>query len=145
LWALGCVAACLPRDAPLFPGNSDLEQLVLVFGVLGSPSAERWPSAPTLPDFDKISFPDAEPKVLAELPQLEGLSTEAVAFVDALLRLEPARRADAETALRLAFFSSSENSASDDDDDAAVVAAFVRQRHNKDDRGPTAGAPPGPA
>ena len=41
--------------SPLFPGESDIDQLFRVIGLLGSPHAVVWPGVEALPDFHKIS------------------------------------------------------------------------------------------
>jgi serine/threonine protein kinase len=41
LWSVGCIFAELLGRQPLFPGNNFVDQLTLIFGVIGSPSAEE--------------------------------------------------------------------------------------------------------
>lgn len=43
IWAAGCVLAELLLRKPLFDGNSELEVLDSIFGVLGTPSDDIWP------------------------------------------------------------------------------------------------------
>lgn len=45
LWSAGCVLAELLGGRPLLPGTSDIAQLALISGLLGSISEERWPGA----------------------------------------------------------------------------------------------------
>jgi serine/threonine protein kinase len=39
VWAIGCILAELHGRKPLFPGDDYIEQMKLIFGVIGSPSA----------------------------------------------------------------------------------------------------------
>uniref|UniRef100_A0A674GN38 Cyclin-dependent kinase 20 n=1 Tax=Taeniopygia guttata TaxID=59729 RepID=A0A674GN38_TAEGU len=43
LWAAGCILGELITLAPLFPGDTDLEQLCRVLSALGTPRARDWP------------------------------------------------------------------------------------------------------
>lgn len=44
VWAVACVICELLSGTVLFPGQSELDQLSLVFSMLGVPTAEEWPS-----------------------------------------------------------------------------------------------------
>ena len=57
LWAVGCIFGEMINCSPLFPGESDIEQICCVLKVLGEPNDEIWPDKSDLPDFNKISFP----------------------------------------------------------------------------------------
>ncbi|XP_037930596.1 cyclin-dependent kinase 20-like [Teleopsis dalmanni] len=59
IWAAGCVIAEMLRGVPLFAGTTDIEQLALVIRTLGSPQLNEWPELKSLPDFNKIRFPNA--------------------------------------------------------------------------------------
>lgn len=54
MWSTGCVYAEMLRGVPLFPGNTDIEQLALVIRTLGTPSTVEWPEVKNLPDYKKI-------------------------------------------------------------------------------------------
>ena len=51
IWSVGCVIAELVTGHVLFPGTSDIEQLSLIFDVLGTPTTEDWPEVDSLPCF----------------------------------------------------------------------------------------------
>ncbi|XP_054735984.1 cyclin-dependent kinase 20 [Anastrepha obliqua] len=59
MWAAGCVFAEMLRGVPLFPGATDIEQLALVIRTLGNPRLNEWPDLTSLPDYNKIRFPNA--------------------------------------------------------------------------------------
>ena len=42
-------------------GRSDIEQMSKVFGLLGTPSEETWPSWREMPDAEKLIFDETEP------------------------------------------------------------------------------------
>ena len=43
IWSVGAVLAELLSLNPLFPGNNDIDQLFLVFQIMGTPSLSTWP------------------------------------------------------------------------------------------------------
>ena len=43
IWAMGCIIAELLLRVPFLPGTSDLDQLLRIFQVLGSPNENNWP------------------------------------------------------------------------------------------------------
>lgn len=49
MWSVGCVFAELISGQVLFPGQSDIEQLGLVFDAMGTPEVEDWPEVESLP------------------------------------------------------------------------------------------------
>ena len=56
MWAVGCIFAELINNAPLFPGESDIDQMSCVFRILGTPTPETWHGMDALPDYSKITF-----------------------------------------------------------------------------------------
>ncbi|EFJ45742.1 hypothetical protein VOLCADRAFT_31465, partial [Volvox carteri f. nagariensis] len=83
VWAAGCVFAEMMLRRVWFKGNSDVEQLRLIFEVLGTPSEATWPGVTSLPNYLKFTpmapkdlatiFPDATPDALDLLRQLTCL------------------------------------------------------------------------
>ena len=43
IWATGCILAELLLRLPIFPGDSDLDQLCRIFQVTGTPTEKEWP------------------------------------------------------------------------------------------------------
>ena len=50
------------NNRPLFPGDSEIDQLFKIFRVLGTPTESTWPGVSQLPDF-KDTFPQWQKKV----------------------------------------------------------------------------------
>ncbi|XP_074990894.1 cyclin-dependent kinase 20 isoform X1 [Calonectris borealis] len=67
LWAVGCIFGELLNLSPLFPGESDIEQLCCVLRALGTPSPAAWPELAELPDYPKIRFRRQAPAPLEQL------------------------------------------------------------------------------
>lgn len=43
MWSAGCILAELFNKAPILPGESDLQQINLIIGLIGTPTAKIWP------------------------------------------------------------------------------------------------------
>ena len=48
MWSAGCILAEMARKVPLFPGDSELQQLLHIFRLLGTPNEETWPGVTRL-------------------------------------------------------------------------------------------------
>ncbi len=102
LWAAGCVLGEMLNGSPLFPGESDIEQMYKVFSRLGSPSPTVWPEMAALPDFDKIMFPNLQRQKNTELwPFADNMSRE---FCSMFLLYNPGKRPDPRKALEHEWF-----------------------------------------
>lgn len=47
IWSVGCIMAEFIQREPFFRGRTELEQLDLIFRVVGSPSEDTWPDIKT--------------------------------------------------------------------------------------------------
>ncbi|KAL0346609.1 UNVERIFIED_CONTAM: Cyclin-dependent kinase F-1 [Sesamum calycinum] len=94
LWSVGCIFAELLSLEPLFPGNSDIDQLGKIFSILGNLTDEVWPGCVRLPDYKIISFGKVEKPVGLEAC-LPNRSPDEVLLVRKLLCFDPASRATA--------------------------------------------------
>ena len=104
MWSIGCVFGELMVRAPMFPGESDLDQLGKIFQTLGTPSEDSWPGMTSLPSY--LPFQETPGQSLDE--EFGYAGKEGVDLLAALLRFDPAARPTASEALRHAFFSSGE-------------------------------------
>ena len=66
VWSIGCIFAEMINHAPLFPGDSEIDELFRIFRVLGTPDDGTWPTVSTLPDY-KTQFPQWKAKEWAEI------------------------------------------------------------------------------
>ena len=62
----------MAMSSPLFPGDSEIDELFKVFRVLGTPNDTNWPGVSLLPDYKK-DFPNWPSVPLSKIvPQLES-------------------------------------------------------------------------
>uniref|UniRef100_A0A3Q7HQX7 cyclin-dependent kinase n=1 Tax=Solanum lycopersicum TaxID=4081 RepID=A0A3Q7HQX7_SOLLC len=72
VWSVGCIFAEMVNQRPLFPGDSEIDELFKIFRVMGTPNEDTWPGVTSLPDY-KSAFPKWPPKDLAIIvPNVDG-------------------------------------------------------------------------
>ncbi|CAN6472338.1 unnamed protein product [Victoria cruziana] len=101
VWSVGCIFAEMVNQRPLFPGDSEIDELFKIFRVLGTPNEETWPGVTSLPDY-KSAFPKWPPKDLVTI--VPGLEPAGVDLLKKMLCLEPSRRITARKALMHEYF-----------------------------------------
>lgn len=86
---------------PLFPGDSEIDELHKVFRVLGTPNERVWPGVTSLPDFS-ARFPAWQTQSLARV--VPGLDEKGLDLLGKMLVLDPAQRITALEALQHPYF-----------------------------------------
>ena len=100
IWSVGCIMLEMIKGRPVFCGESEIEQLFAIFRVLGTPTAESWPSVVDLRDWHE--FPQWRPQDLRRL--LPDLGEDGCTLLECMLRLDPGKRITAAAALQHPFF-----------------------------------------
>jgi cyclin-dependent kinase 2 len=96
-WSLGCIFAEMVSRRPLFPGDSEIDQLFRIFRSLGTPTEEGWPGVSSLPDFKPV-FPRWKPQDIRQvLPS--SLAEGGHDLLARLLIYNPTKRLSARQAL----------------------------------------------
>ncbi|KAG5175626.1 cyclin-dependent kinase [Tribonema minus] len=101
MWAVGTILAELAAKAPLFPGDSEIDELYKIFMLLGTPSEATWPGVTKLPDWNAI-FP-TWPR-LSLRHAAPGLSDAGLDLLNKCLVYDPAARVSARRALKHPYF-----------------------------------------
>lgn len=121
VWSIGCIFGELLTRKPLFPGQSESQQIDLIFRTLGSPNEELWPGYGEISLVRKLKLPTYRfnrlpdklddrkmlsergfllwNKLLAYDPGIQTRSSE-----DESLAERPTHRITAEAALKHEFF-----------------------------------------
>ncbi|ESO82954.1 hypothetical protein LOTGIDRAFT_204877 [Lottia gigantea] len=102
VWSLGCIFAEMITRRPLFPGDSEIDQLFRIFRTLGTPDENTWPGISQLPDF-KTTFPRWPQQPIANV--VTSLCDEGKDLITKMLYYEPSRRVSAKAALLHPYFS----------------------------------------
>lgn len=101
MWSIGCIFAEMATRKPLFPGDSEIDEIFKIFRLLGTPTEDVWPGVTSLPNF-KTTFPKWHRRDLAEyVPALDSLGID---LLEQLLAYDPAARISAKRAIEHPYF-----------------------------------------
>ncbi|KAI3693373.1 hypothetical protein L6452_33208 [Arctium lappa] len=101
VWSIGCIFAEMVNRSPLFPGDSEIDELFKIFKIMGTPKEDTWPGVTSLPDF-KSTFPKWQAKDLATM--VPNLDKPGLDLLHKMLSLDPSRRITARAALEHEYF-----------------------------------------
>lgn len=99
-WSLGCIFAEMILKRPLFPGDSEIDQLFKIFRQLGTPDEKSWPGVSHLADF-KESFPYWEAQ---HLPSEIRHDPDAHSLFCELMHYDPTKRISPKNAMNHPYF-----------------------------------------
>jgi cyclin-dependent kinase len=100
MWSVGAIFAEMCTRKPLFPGDSEIDQIFKIFRLLGTPDEEIWPGVTTFPDY-KPTFPKWR---RSPAPLVPGLESAGCELLEALLEYDPAQRLSAKQACMHHYF-----------------------------------------
>lgn len=99
-WSVGCIFSEILSGRPIFCGESEIEQLLAIFRVMGTPNEENWPGVSYFKDWHE--FPQWKPKNFEEIfPKLDN---ESLSLIKSFLRLNPLKRITISQAINHSFF-----------------------------------------
>jgi len=126
MWSVGCIFYELLTKQILFKGDSEIDQLQLIFSEIGAPTEKNWVGVSKLPGVQKFSFKGAATNQIFKRFQQQPSSSASAAAATAssftgneilsvagldlltrLLSLDPAKRISAADALAHPWFSES--------------------------------------
>ncbi|WFD44566.1 cyclin-dependent kinase [Malassezia psittaci] len=89
MWSVGCIFAEMAMRSPLFPGDSEIDEIFRIFRTMGTPNDETWPGVKSLPDY-KTSFPQWSGVPLKKA--VPALSDDGLDLLRQMLVYDPASR-----------------------------------------------------
>ncbi|KOO29099.1 cyclin-dependent kinase 3, partial [Chrysochromulina tobinii] len=101
MWSVGCVLGEMATGKPMFPGDSEIDELFKIFQLLGTPADDTWEGVSKLPDWQS-KFPSWKPENLMTTYGLLG--TDGVALLEGLLTYDPRERLVGKDALVHRYF-----------------------------------------
>ena len=114
MWSIGCLIAELIKGEPLFPGRSDIDQLLKICEALGTLNEEKWPGVVNLPHWGKLLLPAKTglcwkrdvlfPTNNGDTSSEDNHCTSLIDLVSGMLRYDPSKRTTAADALKSTWF-----------------------------------------
>ncbi|ESU10137.1 cell division control protein 2 [Fusarium graminearum PH-1] len=101
MWSVGTIFAEMCSRKPLFPGDSEIDEIFKIFRTLGTPDEDAWPGVTAYPDF-KPSFPKWQRDF--STPLCPNLNEQGLELLDYLLICDPVTRISAKAALNHPYF-----------------------------------------
>jgi cyclin-dependent kinase len=102
MWSVGCIFAEMAmQGTPLFPGDSEIDQIFKIFRILGTPNEEVWPGVSSLPDY-KPTFPQWSRQELSRI--VNTIGEDGLDMLRSTLMYDSAKRLSAKRALQHPYF-----------------------------------------
>jgi serine/threonine protein kinase len=103
IWSIGCILYEMITFSPLFPGDGQLDQIMRIIGILGTPSEDECPGfherfSETL-QLDVPQSPGVDLRAM-----MEGADPGLIDLVLQMLRFDPLKRISARDALMHPYF-----------------------------------------
>ena len=102
LWAVGAIMAELYNNKPLFPGTSEIDQLIKIFNIIGTSTLQNWTDSSKLLTKTNIKLQFTPQIPLNQI--IPNASLEAIDLMNQLFKLDPSQRPSASQALNHSFF-----------------------------------------
>ncbi|ETO30143.1 male germ cell-associated kinase [Reticulomyxa filosa] len=102
LWAMGTIMAELYTLRPLFPGQSELDELYKICSVLGAPNVQNWTEGTQLATQMNFKFPQFNEMSLSAI--VPNASNAGLDLMKQLLAYDPDKRPTASQAIKHMFF-----------------------------------------
>lgn len=97
MWSVGCIVAeMIMSGMPLFPGDSEIDQIFKIFKTMGTPNETVWPGVSQLPDY-KTTFPQWSGTDLGET--VRDVEPFGLELVESCLVYDTAKRISAKRAI----------------------------------------------
>ncbi|EYE95111.1 cyclin-dependent serine/threonine-protein kinase CDC28 [Aspergillus glaucus CBS 516.65] len=101
MWSAGAIFAEMCTRRPLFPGDSEIDEIFKIFRLLGTPDENIWPGISSFPDY-KPTFPKWKRQDMANV--VPGLEDAGLDLIEGLLEYDPVRRLSAKQACLHPYF-----------------------------------------
>ena len=140
MWGVGCVFGEMFKHFPMLPGNSDVDQIHLIFKLIGTPTEDNMPGWTDLPGCDGFKMVGQHTGLLAQEFQAQG--PLFISLMSELLKLDWRKRINAMDALEHPYFKSEPLPAKAGDIPAFQESHELDRRKFREQR---ANPPPAPA
>ncbi|KAG7402330.1 hypothetical protein PHYBOEH_000038 [Phytophthora boehmeriae] len=112
IWAIGCIMGELIEGQPMFPGESEIDQLYLIQKMLGPLQKRHMELFATNPRFSGLRIPDVKAPETLYRRYCGRVSKKAISFLEGTIRQCPEDRLTSEECLKHPYFEGLSYSAS---------------------------------
>ncbi|WVF73159.1 hypothetical protein IAT40_007978 [Kwoniella sp. CBS 6097] len=107
MWSAGCIMLEIFTTKPIFQGSDEINQLEVIYNIMGTPDEAAWPGVKDLPWYELVKPKDViESKFRTSFAK--WLSPAALDLVQGLLAFDPTKRLSAKQAMATPYFASEE-------------------------------------
>lgn len=104
IWAIGCIMGELIEGQPVFPGESEIDQLYLIQKVLGPLPKRHMELFATNPRFSGMKMPDVKHPDTLYRKYCGRMSKKGICFLESTIQLCPEDRLTSEECLKHPYF-----------------------------------------
>lgn len=98
IWAMGCILGELFLNRPLIPGKTEIQQIDMIVGLLGTPSENIWPGFSQLPAVQNFNLRSQPYNYLKD--KFPGLSEAGLDLLNDMFMYDPNKRITASQCLK---------------------------------------------
>ena len=104
IWAIGCIMGEITDGQPMFPGESEVDQLYIVQKIIGPLIPDHMDLFMTNPRFAGLKFPDMSRPETLQKKYIGTLSKRSMNFIQLCLNMDPVARPTSQEALEHPYF-----------------------------------------
>ena len=130
IWALGCIMAELYNLRPIFPGQSEFDQIDKIFKALGTPKNGEWDVGFALMDKLGMSVPQYNGNGLRYL--FYDISNDALNFMEMIFQYDEKKRPSAEELLKHPYLLNYINNESNNNYNKVNIYRKINRDFSKD-------------
>mmetsp|Transcript_67919 Transcript_67919/g.61054 ORF Transcript_67919/g.61054 Transcript_67919/m.61054 type:complete len:483 (+) Transcript_67919:127-1575(+) len=102
VWGIGCIMAEMATKVPLFPGDSEIDQLFQIYRIMGTPNELSWPGIKDLPEYKPVGPKWKRKDLMTELNN--KLDKDGIDLLEKSLIYAPNKRITAKQMLNHVWF-----------------------------------------
>lgn len=104
IWSIGCIMGELTDGDPLFPGDDEVHQLIVIQKVIGRFADEQYEQFAKNPHFSGCKLPEVTKPETLERRYMGKLGKQAISFMKALLHPDPKQRLKGDDIFKHPYF-----------------------------------------
>ncbi|CAI2385506.1 unnamed protein product [Moneuplotes crassus] len=104
IWAIGCIMGEITDGDPLFPGDSEIDQLYQIQKIIGKLTPDQEEQFAKNPRFIGLKFPELKTPETLEKHYIGKMAKNAIDLMGGMLRMDPKARYSAIDALSHSYF-----------------------------------------